>query len=59
MHEADAAMSWFAVRNQPAGVDRSQKDVDKLIKKLNIQFDNLCQVGHRQWPTLSLIIHIQ
>ncbi|KAG2448839.1 hypothetical protein HYH02_006190 [Chlamydomonas schloesseri] len=25
------------------GVDRSQKDVDKLIKKLNIQFDNLCQ----------------
>lgn len=30
--------------HNPTGKDATQKDVDKLVKRLNIQFDNLCQV---------------
>lgn len=31
-----------------SGADSTQKDVKEIVAKLNIQFDNLCQVCCRQ-----------
>jgi hypothetical protein len=44
-----------------AGVTKTKKDVQDLVKSLNIQFDNLCQVrqhrlrGHRLSSTDALL----
>jgi hypothetical protein len=35
----------YLLHGGTAGVSKNKKEVQDLVKSLNIQFDNLCQVG--------------